>query len=117
MHVIPAKAGIYNYLIILDPRLRGDDKKRTVSTFYEFVKVGVGPDLSLVGDLRTSADRVDEAPRATPCGLARHLNTYLRERCQVSHESIQTHSLPHLVVAILLYVGKFYLTSAGNTHK
>jgi hypothetical protein len=30
MSVIPAKAGIYNQMIILDPRLRGDDKKSMV---------------------------------------------------------------------------------------
>ena len=37
--VIPAEAGIYSYLIILDPRLRGDDRTRTISTFDETVNV------------------------------------------------------------------------------
>jgi hypothetical protein len=40
MHVIPAKAGIYNQLIIMDPRLRGDDKKGEISNFYDFIILG-----------------------------------------------------------------------------
>jgi len=32
-NVIPAKAGIHNCLILLDPRLRGDDKNRIFHNF------------------------------------------------------------------------------------
>ena len=37
--VIPAKAGIYNYLKTLDSRLRGNDRKRQNLTFYELIKI------------------------------------------------------------------------------
>jgi hypothetical protein len=36
--VIPAEAGIYNYLKLMDPRLRGDDKKCEISTYYGTIK-------------------------------------------------------------------------------
>ena len=35
--VIPAKAGIYNYIILLDSRFHGNDKQRRNLTFYGFV--------------------------------------------------------------------------------
>jgi hypothetical protein len=37
MHVIPAQAGIHNHMKTLDPRLRGDDRQRTSSIFYDAV--------------------------------------------------------------------------------
>ena len=36
--VIPAKAGIYNRLVLLDSRLRGNDNSCNFSTFYRFIK-------------------------------------------------------------------------------
>ena len=36
--VMPAKAGIQNYLKILDSRLRGNDIKGRLKTFYETIK-------------------------------------------------------------------------------
>ena len=36
---MPAKAGIQNYLKKLDPRLRGNDVKGRIKTFYETVKI------------------------------------------------------------------------------
>jgi len=39
--VLPAQAGIYNDLTILDSRLRGKDKTRTISIFYETFIVGL----------------------------------------------------------------------------
>ena len=36
---MPAKAGIQNYLKILDSRLRGNDVKRCFKTFYETIKI------------------------------------------------------------------------------
>jgi len=35
--VTPAAAGVYNYLKLMDPRLRGDDNKEGFSTFYETI--------------------------------------------------------------------------------
>ncbi|MGD9261017.1 MAG: hypothetical protein PVG44_11285 [Desulfobacterales bacterium] len=37
---MPAKAGIQNYLKILDSRLRGKDVKGCFKTFYETTKIG-----------------------------------------------------------------------------
>jgi len=37
---MPAKAGIQNYLISLDSRLRGNDAKGVFKTFYETINVG-----------------------------------------------------------------------------
>ncbi|MFP4039644.1 MAG: hypothetical protein ACLFS7_03795 [Desulfosudaceae bacterium] len=37
--VIPAKAGIQNYLILLDPGLRRGDAIREIPTFYESIKI------------------------------------------------------------------------------
>ena len=36
---MPAKAGIQNYLKILDSRLRGNDVKGRFKTFYETIKI------------------------------------------------------------------------------
>jgi hypothetical protein len=36
---MPAKAGIQNYLKILDSRLRGNDAKGGFKTFYETINV------------------------------------------------------------------------------
>jgi len=36
---MPAKAGIQNYLKILDSRLRGNDAKGHFKTFYEAINV------------------------------------------------------------------------------
>ena len=36
---MPAKAGIQNYLISLDSRLRGNDAKGGFKTFYETINV------------------------------------------------------------------------------
>jgi len=36
--VIPAQAGIHNELKSLDSRLRGNDKKKAILTFYETIK-------------------------------------------------------------------------------
>ena len=36
---MPAKAGIQNYLKILDSRLRGNDAKRGFKTFYETINI------------------------------------------------------------------------------
>jgi len=36
---MPAKAGIQNYLISLDSRLRGNDAKGVFKTFYETINV------------------------------------------------------------------------------
>jgi hypothetical protein len=36
---MPAKAGIQNYLKILDSRLRGNDAKLGLNTFYETIKI------------------------------------------------------------------------------
>jgi len=36
---MPAKAGIQNYLKILDSRLRGNDAKRGFMTFYDTINV------------------------------------------------------------------------------
>jgi hypothetical protein len=35
--VTPAKAGVHNPLKLMDPRLRGDDKKNTSATYYELI--------------------------------------------------------------------------------
>jgi len=35
---MPAKAGIQKYLKTLDSRLRGNDVKRGIKTFYETIK-------------------------------------------------------------------------------
>ena len=37
---MPAKAGIQNYLKILDFRLRGNDAKGRFKTFYETINIG-----------------------------------------------------------------------------
>ena len=37
--VMPAKAGIQNYLKTLDSRLRGNDAKGRFKTFYETIKI------------------------------------------------------------------------------
>ena len=37
--VMPAKAGIQNYLKILDSRLRGNDVKGRFKTYYETIKI------------------------------------------------------------------------------
>jgi len=34
---MPAKAGIYKYLKTLDSRLRGNDAKGRIKTFYEII--------------------------------------------------------------------------------
>ena len=39
---MPAKADIQNYLKILDYRLRGNDVKGCIKTFYDTIKVGMG---------------------------------------------------------------------------
>jgi hypothetical protein len=36
---MPAKAGIQNYLKILDSRLRGNDVKGRFKTYYETIKI------------------------------------------------------------------------------
>ena len=36
---MPAKAGIHNYLKILDSRFRGDDVKGRFKTFYKTIKI------------------------------------------------------------------------------
>jgi len=36
---MPAKAGIQNYLKILDSRLRGHDVKGRIKTFYDIIKI------------------------------------------------------------------------------
>ena len=36
---MPAKAGIQDYLKILDSRLRGNDAKRCFKAFYETIKI------------------------------------------------------------------------------
>ena len=36
---MPAKAGIQNYLKTLDSRLRGNDVKGRIWTFYETIKI------------------------------------------------------------------------------
>ena len=36
---MPAKAGIQNYLISLDSRLRGNDAKGVFKTFYETINL------------------------------------------------------------------------------
>jgi hypothetical protein len=38
---MPAKAGIQNYLITLDSRLRENDAKGRFKTFYEAINVGI----------------------------------------------------------------------------
>jgi len=38
---MPAKAGIQNYLKILDYRLRGNDVKRCFKAFYETIKIKI----------------------------------------------------------------------------
>jgi len=38
--VMPAKAGIQNYLKTLDSRLRGNDAEERFKTFYETISVG-----------------------------------------------------------------------------
>jgi hypothetical protein len=37
--VTPAKAGVYNDLKALDPRLRGDDETAHSETFYDTIKL------------------------------------------------------------------------------
>ena len=39
--VTPAKAGVQKILERLDSRLRGNDRKKHFSTFFEFVKVPI----------------------------------------------------------------------------
>ena len=39
---MPAKAGIQNYLKILDSRLRGNDVKGRFKTFYETINIKFG---------------------------------------------------------------------------
>ena len=36
---MPAKAGIQNYLKILDSRLRGNDVKGCIKTFYDTINI------------------------------------------------------------------------------
>ena len=38
---MPAKAGIHNYLKTLDSRLRGNDAKGRVKTFYETINIQI----------------------------------------------------------------------------
>ena len=38
---MPAKAGIQNYLKILDSRLRGNDAKGGFNSFYETIKIAL----------------------------------------------------------------------------
>jgi hypothetical protein len=38
-HDTPAEAGVQNYLLLLDPSLRGNDNLRQNPTFYETVTI------------------------------------------------------------------------------
>ena len=51
-------------------------------TYLWHLKGFVAP--GYIADLKSPSSRVGEAPRATPCGLARLPNIYLSERYQIS---------------------------------